>query len=53
MHDMEAKFHLSASKTLFCHMSDIRETAICCFEGITHISEKDFLKLLVVNIGYV
>ena len=34
-------------------MSDARETAICCFKGITNISERDFQMLLVVKIGYV
>ena len=28
------------------NLSDARETAICNFTGITHISEKDFLILL-------
>ena len=44
MHDVETIFHLSyvlkASGNLFCNMSDARETAICSFTGITHISEK-------------
>ena len=44
MHDVESIFHLSyvltASGNLFLNMSDARETAICSFMGITHISEK-------------
>ena len=31
---------LTASENLFWNMSDARETAICSFTGITHISEK-------------
>ena len=44
MHDVETLFRLSsvltASGNLFLNMSDARETAICSFTGITHISEK-------------
>ena len=45
MHDVEAIFHfpslLTASGNHFWITSDARETAICGFTSITHISEKD------------
>ena len=44
MHAVEAMYCipkvLTASVNLFLNMSDTRETVICSFTGITHISEK-------------
>ena len=44
MHAVEAVYCipkvLTASVNLFLSMSDTRETVICSFTGITHISEK-------------
>ena len=55
MHDVVAIFSLPNSiwKVFSEMMSDARETAVCSFTGIAHISEKTFHMLLAVNIGRV
>ena len=49
LHDVEVMFHLAnlltASGNPFSNMIDARETAMCFFTCITHVSEKDFQML--------
>ena len=56
VHDVEVLYGIcylqSATENLFKNMSDVRETAICSFTSITHISEKIYrccLQLREVN----
>ena len=55
MHAVEAMYGLpkvlTTSGNLFRNMSEARETAKCSFTGITHISEKEFQKLLAHKKG--